>query len=399
MRIDDFGDRNLAAAARRFLQWRKDIESAFRKAISGQVEKVESPARIRKYWQREWEHWTDDLGSAGSPMPPKPSEVGIERVVGTSNDLLSIEFLEAGQQAATAVGRITVGGMPSGTGFLIGNGLLITNQHVLPDEETAGLAELELNYEANRIGPLKRLEVFALDPERFHFFDEPHDCAIVAANSASDNGTAIEDFGYHPLIGKEGKILIGQPVNIIQHPNGRPKCICLHDSRFMFLKNDGDVDRYCWYSADTDPGSSGSPVFNNRWEVVALHHKAVPKVNADGVVLDRNNRPISEERARENPQEVQWVANEGIRASRLVRTLSEASLPAAFEEERRALLSLWERPARPAWQHESAGQTPPGQQPSHPAETATASAGTASTVPLAGHRGPPVTITIRIGDD
>jgi V8-like Glu-specific endopeptidase len=28
------------------------------------------------------------------------------------------------------------------------------------------------------------------------------------------------------------------------------------------------------YEVDTEPGSSGSPVFNNRWELVALHSRA-----------------------------------------------------------------------------------------------------------------------------
>ena len=30
------------------------------------------------------------------------------------------------------------------------------------------------------------------------------------------------------------------------------------------------------YSTDTEAGSSGSPVFNDQWEVVALHHSVKP---------------------------------------------------------------------------------------------------------------------------
>ena len=32
------------------------------------------------------------------------------------------------------------------------------------------------------------------------------------------------------------------------------------------------TDHTLWYQTDTVAGSSGSPVFNNSWQVAALHH-------------------------------------------------------------------------------------------------------------------------------
>ncbi|MCP5051593.1 MAG: trypsin-like peptidase domain-containing protein [bacterium] len=60
---------------------------------------------------------------------------------------------------------------------------------------------------------------------------------------------------------------IGDHVTIIQHPSGGPKQIALNENRVTNIYND-----YLQYTTDTEPGSSGSPVFNDHWEVVGIHH-------------------------------------------------------------------------------------------------------------------------------
>lgn len=59
----------------------------------------------------------------------------------------------------------------------------------------------------------------------------------------------------------------GERVNIIQHPRGRLKELSLHDNKVTYV-----YDKVIRYTTDTEPGSSGSPVFNNQWDLVALHH-------------------------------------------------------------------------------------------------------------------------------
>ena len=56
-------------------------------------------------------------------------------------------------------------------------------------------------------------------------------------------------------------------VNIIQHPLGQPKQISLQNNFVQYVG--GNVVQYV---TSTLQGSSGSPVFNDAWEVVALHH-------------------------------------------------------------------------------------------------------------------------------
>ncbi|MBN9672162.1 hypothetical protein [Roseibium aggregatum] len=103
------------------------------------------------------------------------------------------------------------------------------------------------------------------------------------------------------------------------------------------------TEHFCWYTGDTREGSSGAPVFNKYWEVVALHHKAVPKTNVNGEVIDINGRTMSEERYKQFPELVDYAANEGIRASRLLQRLQQATFDKPEHEAKRdRLLKLWQ---------------------------------------------------------
>ena len=52
-------------------------------------------------------------------------------------------------------------------------------------------------------------------------------------------------------------------------------------------------DLYVTYQTDTATGSSGAPVFNDQWDVVALHHSGVPEIR-DGkwMTLTGTSGPI-----------------------------------------------------------------------------------------------------------
>ncbi len=68
----------------------------------------------------------------------------------------------------------------------------------------------------------------------------------------------------------------GDHVTIIQHPEGGPKQIALNENRVTNIYN-----YHVQYTTDTMPGSSGSPVFNDKWQVVAIHHKGGNLVTND----------------------------------------------------------------------------------------------------------------------
>jgi endonuclease G len=266
----------------------------------------------------------------------------LERLIG-SDDLLPISFFSRGLLAARSVARISLaGGSWFGTGFLVGPRMLMTAHHVIATPAMAAGAEVafELFDAEGRVVDVRHPK---LDPERFFFTDEKLDVTVVALRTPATDRENTDDLGWHPMIGQEGKIRIGDPVNIIQHPSGRSKTVVVHNSNLLHLENGGDRDPFLWYSSDTERGSSGAPVFNSNWEVVGVHHRSVPSTNERGELIDANGLTIDRERFKANPDIAVWIANEGTRTSRIVAALQHATLEGdQAKQARDVLLALWE---------------------------------------------------------
>lgn len=273
------------------------------------------------------------------------TDIGFERKIGDINDILSIEFLEAGLLAAKSVGRITSWGEKYGTGFLVGKQIMITNHHIIQSHEEAENSIFELNVEENKLGTPKKIYEYSLNPARFFLTNKTLDFTLVAVTDSNSLNPDLEGFGWHALLKIQGKIRKGDSINIIQHPDGQDKKIVVHNSYLLHLEDNKKYDQYCWYSGDTEQGSSGSPVFNNRWEIIALHHKAIPKTNKKKQIVDVNGHVMSEKRAKENPKNIDWFANEGIRISRIVETIEKENIQSNSQKNiRNELLALWNAP-------------------------------------------------------
>jgi endonuclease G len=273
--------------------------------------------------------------------PKERDPNGMERVLGLS-DFCSINFLARGIQASAAVARLRIRlpdgtGEWFGTGFLVAPQLLLTNQHVLPSTNAAALAIAEFNYEHDINGVEAARRVFNLMPSGLFFADPLLDATFVEIAPRAFDGTPLSQFGFLPLIRPSGKGLDGEWVTLIQHPGGQHKQIAVRDSKILTLSPEDienvDLDRFIHYSTDTEPGSSGAPVVNDQWQVVALHHKAVPDYDSEGQRLARDGRTAWTEGMAE--EEEGWVANQGVRISAIYDMLFEQQ---AGDDRARAVL-------------------------------------------------------------
>jgi endonuclease G, mitochondrial len=255
-----------------------------------------------------------------------------ERILGR-NDLMPINYLSRGLMAAAAVGRVDVpdelGGSGSfGTGFLISPRLMITNNHVIASMEAAQGALIEFGVERDANGKRKTSHRFRLDPASTFITSDKNklDYTLVAVMPESDDERSVQigEFGFLRLEPGIHKVGEGEFVTIIQHPNGDEKFISIRENKVLQIgAAPGGFERdFLWYSSDTAPGSSGSPAFNDGWQVVAVHHRGVPVTQNNGgeIQYQRSSGEwISKDDAENLPDDLlRWEANEGVRVSSIL---------------------------------------------------------------------------------
>ncbi|MEV6911879.1 trypsin-like peptidase domain-containing protein [Amycolatopsis sp. NPDC051071] len=226
--------------------------------------------------------------SPGDPRWRNFTTTNLERrIFDDEETLLDIAFLQHGLDRARSVCRLRVshgGHRFHGTGFRIGPTTLLTNHHVLHDwghgARPASAVLAEFGYELDIAGRLREPIVITGDPSSITG-EEAHDFAVIETVEPLPVEVPIL-----PLHGAAG-VEVDDRVYIIQHPRGLPKKIAMHHNLVRYV--DEDVIQY-W--TDTEAGSSGSPVFDRDWRVVALHHQWVAAGADDGVAYRNQGRAI-----------------------------------------------------------------------------------------------------------
>ena len=239
----------------------------------------------------------------------------LERIIKT-NELMNAYFLIEGARVRRSIGRVAMRSpygtdLGYGTGSMISPRLMMTNNHVLDSRHAASNSVIQFDHVLRFEGSPMQIEEYTLAPHEFFITDEELDFTIVAVNKVSMRGECLETRGWSPLIAESGKAVVGERVNIIQHPGGEPQQLALRQNRIIDLVGD-----FLHYEADTRQGSSGSLVANDAWQAAALHHAGVPKRNHYDQIMLVSGAPWDGRKT--TVSQIEWVANEGARISKII---------------------------------------------------------------------------------
>lgn len=213
-------------------------------------------------------------------IPTQPEAL----VFGGAGEWVTSTFLEHARQAGTRVARMRVprivdgheqhaiGGL--GTGWLIGPRLVLTNHHVVNARAQGEPAATEADFKTQGEKAVAWFDYYFEGREHV----EVPVAEVVQSNATYDYALLrlADDAALtarKPLpIPKSAQVLTrGARLNVVQYPGGGPLRFAIRNNFFV---GTGKQTYHLRYLTDTLQGSSGSPVLDDSWQVVALHHGA-----------------------------------------------------------------------------------------------------------------------------
>lgn len=282
------------------------------------------------------EGWLDDFVLAVLQARPKNAEIfalaqdlglastdvkkgGLELIIREKNGFLDVAAWRAklgeieGQVCKIEIA--TNKGTATGTGFLVGPDLVLTNYHVMepvlhgekgdaaPEDAVAMRADAVFTFDYKVLPGGKvlsqgtkfglapgALQDWLIDSSPYSAADtleqppgeEELDYALVRLGGAPGDGylggadQADLDAprrGFVEVPTEAAELTPGEALFIVQHPDGRPLQLAFDTDSVIGVNDDKTRVRY---KTNTLGGSSGSPCFDVNWRLVALHHFGDP---------------------------------------------------------------------------------------------------------------------------
>lgn len=242
----------------------------------------------------------------GTAAPAPLSRQEIEKVVVKTAHFADVAaWREQMSLAELAVCRIEVataaGGTSYGTGFLVGQDLVMTNDHVVRDLIGGGVSKsaalLRFDYKKGADGTTLHPGVEYRLADDWHVASSPNspdwqkptlkelDYALLRVSGSPGNDPVAGQTGAPPrgwLTPQPHKFAATEPLLIIQHPQleeGQPTEPLKFALGIVYEPDPNRDGTRVTYTTNSEPGASGSPCFTDIWELVALHHSGTTARN------------------------------------------------------------------------------------------------------------------------
>lgn len=233
-------------------------------------------------------------------------DAGYEKILGTET-FKSFKWFQRCMKRASAVVKIEDSFEdPVGTGFVVRGAdlhpklgeelLLLTNAHVISEDPDVSRAlrpeKATARFELWKDGGSPSFKVHVIwssPPEKL-------DATLLRPDPPIADVNPVPVTEILPVGEKQRAYIIG-------HPQGRKLSFSIHDNHLL----DHD-DRLLHYRSPTEPGNSGSPIFNDDWELIGLHHSGLAKM------------------PKLNGQEGTYPANEGIWIKAIKSAIGNANI-------------------------------------------------------------------------
>src|SRR5262249_45095282 len=219
--------------------------------------------------------------------------------------------------------RVEIDGNAAGTGFLVGPDAILTNYHVLKSvlQGTTPATKITCRFDYKVLADGSRVEGIAVGlhaadwkldfspnsaaedtatPDNPPPTADELDYALVrlarptgSESAAPKGGAEAPQRGWLSIPAGPHVFVRKDPLMIAQHPDGKPLKLAV-DTESVIETN--AIQNRVRYATNTEAGSSGSPVFDLDWNLVALHHLGDPAY--DHPAAYNQGVPIDKIRAR-----------------------------------------------------------------------------------------------------
>lgn len=234
-----------------------------------------------------------------------PDRSALEKIIIKTDTFLDVmEWRTHLGQIERQVCAIRLNGQPAGTGFLLGPNVIMTNYHVVEDvikkklgsEAVTAVFDYKKLANGNELNTGKSYglaEDWLIDSSPYSEID----LVPISQKMTAPQPDEL-DYAILRLKGSPGSQKLSDPEDpdsptrgwlkphlpkhnfrekpalfIMQHPSGMPLKLALNTKSVLDVNSN---QTRVIYQTNTEPGSSGSPCFDQDWNLVALHHSGDP---------------------------------------------------------------------------------------------------------------------------